>query len=251
VFNYAYKNGLIDRPLVFGDGFKKPSPAVLRRERLKKGRRMFTAKQIRAMLDKAGRQLKAMVLLGVNCGMGNHDCATLPLSVLDLSTGWLDFGRNKTGIERRCRLWPETIAALEEVLAHRHESKDKAHADKVFITKYGYPWTPKAVKGDCPISKETAKLLKELKIYRPGLSFYTLRHTFETIGGESMDQAAVDRIMGHAPRANDMSAVYRERMTDKRLFQVASHVRKWLGLKRKPSAQSEPDAPASASRAAE
>ena len=43
-----------------------------------------------------------------------------------------------------------------------------------------------------------------------------------------MDQAAVDRIMGHAPHSNDMSAVYRERMTDKRLFRVANHVRKWL-----------------------
>ena len=54
-------------------------------------------------------------------------------------------------------------------------------------------------KRDNPISKETAKLLKELKIHRPGLGFYTLRHTFETIGGESVDQAAVDR--HHGPRA--------------------------------------------------
>jgi len=234
-FNYAHKQGLIDKPLVFGDGFKKPSQRVMRCERQKKGRKMYTAKQIRTMMDKAGPQLKAMILLGINCGMGNHDCATLPVSALDLKTGWLDFGRSKTGIERRCRLWPETITALKDVLANRHEPKDKAHADKVFITKYGFPWLSKGkTQRDNPISKETAKLLKTLKIHRPGLGFYALRHTFETIGGESMDQAAVDRIMGHAPRANDMSAVYRERMTDKRLFRVANHVRKWL-FKRKPS----------------
>ena len=62
VFNYAFKQGLIDRPVIFGDGFKKPSLRILRRERNKKPARMFTAAQIRAMLNKAGPQLKAMIL---------------------------------------------------------------------------------------------------------------------------------------------------------------------------------------------
>ena len=226
VFNYAYKQGLIDRPMVYGDGFKKPSRAVLRRERSKKGVRMYTARQIRAMIGKAGPQLKAMILLGVNCGMGNQDCATLPLSALDLETGWLTYPRPKTGVERRAKLWPETVAALQVVLGRR-----KSELPSVFVTRYGYPWTSKATAGDSPISKETTKLLKALKIHRPGLGFYSLRHTFETVGGESMDQAAVNYIMGHIPGSNDMSAVYRERMTDKRLFRVAKYVRKWLNSK--------------------
>ena len=116
------------------------------------------------MIDKAGVQLKAMILPGINCGMGNHDCATLPLSVLDLKTAWLDFGRTKTGIERGCRLWPETIASLQAVLARRHEPKEPEHANKVFVTKYGFPWLSKGkTKRDNPITKETAKLLKALK----------------------------------------------------------------------------------------
>ncbi len=229
-FNYAHKQGLIDRPVVFGDGFKKPSRAVLRRERGRKGAKMFTAEQIRAMLAKAGLQLKAMILLGINCGLGNHDCALLPLSALDLKTAWLTYPRPKTGVERRCRLWPETVAALQEALARRRESK----LPNVFITRQGRPWTPKAKTGDSPISKKTTKLLKDLKIHRPGLGFYALRHTFETIAGESKDQAAVDYIMGHAPHANDMSAVYRERMTNRRLFQVAKYVRRWLRRKSSP-----------------
>ena len=77
-----------------------------------------------------------------------------------------------------------------------------------FITvKKGTPWA-----NDCPNSAVTAqfrKLLKEVGIYRRGLGFYGLRHSFETVAGESIDQIAVDHIMGHT-RA-DMASHYRER----------------------------------------
>ena len=56
--------------------------------------------------------------------------------------------------------------------------------------------------------------------------FTRLRHTFETIGGESRDQVAVDAIMGHS--RDDMASVYRERIGDDRLRAVAEHVRQWL-----------------------
>ena len=76
------------------------------------------------------------------------------------------------------------------------------------------------------MSKEFSKLIRELKLHRPGLGFYALRHTFETIGGDSRDQVAVDAIMGHA--RDDMASVYRERIDDARLLAVVQHVRKWL-----------------------
>ena len=53
-----------------------------------------------------------------------------------------------------------------------------------------------------------------------------IRHTFETIGGESRDQVAVDAIMGHS--REDMASVYRERIGDDRLQAVVEHVRRWL-----------------------
>jgi hypothetical protein len=43
------------------------------------------------------RQLRAMILLGINCGLGNSDCAGLSHSHLDLERGWLDYPRVKTG----------------------------------------------------------------------------------------------------------------------------------------------------------
>jgi integrase len=131
-----------------------------------------------------------MILLGVNCGFGNTDCGTLPLSALNLATGWIDFPRPKTGISRRCCLWPETVAAIRDALASRQDTKDKANASLVFITKYGESWGKET--SASPISAETRKLLDALGI-NGSRNFYALRHTFETIGGESRDQVAASR----------------------------------------------------------
>ena len=63
-----------------------------------------------------------------------------PWIYLDLKTGWYFDPREKTGVKRRAKLWPETIAALQEVLHHRKTPIDPAHAQHVFITKYGNLW---------------------------------------------------------------------------------------------------------------
>ena len=75
------------------------------------------------------------------------------------------------------------------------------------------------------LSQRFAKLLKELGI-NSHRNFYTLRHNFETIGGESKDQVAVDSVMGHVDPS--MAAVYRERISDTRLKAVVDTVRTWL-----------------------
>ena len=185
---------------------------------------MFERPELRALLDASNSQLRAMIFLGINCGFGNQDCGVLPLSALDLTNRWIHFPRPKTAVDRRCPLWPETVDALRAALAIRPEPKDEAHAKLVFITKYGKPWakgTP-----DSPVSKETTKLLRSLGIHRDGVGFYSLRHTFETIAGETRDQVAVDHIMGHA--RDDMASVYRERISDERLIAVTSYVHDWL-----------------------
>ena len=71
-----------------------------------------------------------MILLGLNCGFGNSDCATLPRSALDLDGGWVNYHRPKTGIARRVPLWPETVEALHEALAKRPEPKNPADAGR-------------------------------------------------------------------------------------------------------------------------
>ena len=61
---------------------------------------------------------------------------------------------------------------------------------------------------------------------RKGLGFYTLRHCFETVGGNAKDQVAVDAIMGHADQS--MAAAYREGVSDDRLMAVTNCVQTWL-----------------------
>jgi integrase len=241
VFKFAADNceTADKRPIAirYGQAFKRPAPRILRRAREAKGGKMFEAAELRTIIAAATQPLKTMILLGINCGFGNHDCGRLPLTALDLKNGWVDFARPKTEIPRRCPLWPETAEALREVIARRPAAKDPANAGLVFLTKYGASWFKEPpvrlkkedIQGvDNPIAKEMAKLLKQLGLWRAGRAFYALRHCFETIGGESLDQVAVDAIMGHAPDSGDMSAHYRERISDERRRVVADHVRAWL-----------------------
>ena len=67
-----------------------------------------------------------------------------------------------------------------------------------------------------------------LKAGIKGRTFYDLRRTFQTVAEGARDLTAVQSVMGHAPPANDMSAVYRQRVDDDRLLAVVNHVRGWL-----------------------
>ena len=223
VFKHALQAGLMDKPMRFGPGFQRPSKQTLRLERAAAGPRMLEAEEICRLLGAAVVPLGAMILLGVNAGPGKTDAGLLPLPALDLERGWLTYPRRKTGIPRRCPLWPETVQVIKQVLAQRPAPKNEAGAGFVFITKYGLPWSRDNDPGI--ITKEFSKVMDALGI-SGHRSFYGLRHSFETIGGEAKDQVAVDAIMGHADES--MSAVYREWISDERLKAVTEHVRMWL-----------------------
>ncbi len=232
-FRYAFDCGLVDKPVRFGPDFRAPSEVVLRKHRQKvrqeHGLRMFQPDELRRLLDSVKPELRAMVLLGINCGYGNNDIATLSLSSLDLVGGWIDFPRPKTGIPRRCPLWPETTQALRDVLSRRPEPRNNAHSGLVFLTRrFRQPYV-RLTKNGNPTDHIGACLdvhMNKLGIKRAGLSFYAMRHTFETVAGETKDQVAVDALMGHVD--GTMAGQYRERISDERLLVVVDHVRKWL-----------------------
>lgn len=250
IFKWAFDNDLIVRPVRFGTLFTKPPKKVLRKAKRESGSRVFDADDLRKLIDAAKPTMRAMVLVGINCGFGQSDIANLPIDAIDLDAGWIDFPRPKTETLRRCPLWPETVEALKAALARRHEPKHEVDARLAFLTSRGQRWirqgqhkeTEALYWGDF-IASEFAKVAKRLGVKRRG-SFYCLRHTFRTVADVSKDQPAIDCIMGHT--RGDMAEEYRERISDDRLRAVADTVRAWLfapQTTRKPAAQAEAGEP--------
>lgn len=224
VFKFGVEAELLDRPASFGPGFKKPKRKVLRKARAAKGSKMIEAADLRKLIDTAGVPMKAFILLALNGGIGNSDIGNMPLTALDLKPGWIVYPRPKTGVERRFPLWPETHDAIRAAIENRPKPKTAEAKGLAFVTKYGDSWAKEST--DNPISKAFRKVLDSAKIHRPGLGFYSLRHVFATIGGESRDQPAVGYIMGHVDES--MAAVYRESISDERLQAVVDRVHTWL-----------------------
>ena len=141
-----------------------------------------------------------MILLGINAGLGNADVGRLHERHLNLKTGWLDFPRPKTAVNRRAWLWPETIASIKEAIKQRPAPATKAEAGLVFLRTNGHRWfveqtlpAPKnSANGDSlEVSEEVTassmssplvpamwRLLVSQGLHRPGLGFYTLAPRF-------------------------------------------------------------------------
>jgi len=234
VFKYGYEEGKLDKPVLFGQSFRKPTRKTMRRLRSKqeldRGLRMFAQDELRSIIDAAGPQLKAMVMLGINCGLGASDLSAMPKSAIDLKARWLDYPRIKTGVPRRVPLWKETVEAIEAALKTRPKAFDKPADYLMFVTRFGRPWLEVKPNGrpHDAIGAEFRKLLTSLGIKRHGVNFYALRHGTQTIGEETRDFVAVSAIMGHVAADGDMSAAYREAISDERLQAVTDHIHKWL-----------------------
>lgn len=223
VFKFGIDRMILEKP--FHLWLKTVPRRSLRQYRAKQPPRTMEAAEIRLMIDNAAPPLKAMILLACNAGFGNSDCSDLTPTHLDLDNGWHTFPRPKTGEPRRAKLWPETVRAIQQAMVICPKPKRGDHSDRVFLTKYGGTWVADDRKTS-PLSAEFRKLAQQLGVYRPGVSFYTLRHVFETVAGGSKDQVAVNCCMGHVDES--MAANYRHAIDDDRLEYVADHVHAWL-----------------------
>jgi integrase len=233
VFNHAIECDLIDKLPKYGPNFKILDKKSKRIAAAKKPAKVFTAEEIRVLLDAAGTPMRAWVLLGINLAYGPHDLATLPLSALDLKGGWIEHARPKTGVFRRMKLWPETCAAIKEALAARPEPALPDYAGLAFLTSTGRPWTVEDKLQGNALGRAFTKLLHRVHLHRIGIGHYTLRHTFQNVADGSLDSPAVSFVMGHCK--GEMAEQYRHGFPDARLQHVSDHVRKWLfPAKRKP-----------------
>lgn len=228
IMRYAYDpegEQLVDRPVRMGKGFAKPSAKTIRLHRMELGERLYTAVEIWSLIEPARPNMKAMILLAINGGLGPGDLATLTIDQCDGVREWLDHPRPKTGIARRIPLWPETRDAIRKAIAARREPINPDHARLLFIGRRGESYYDD--EASYRVSQEFDDVRK-LTSVSDARTFYDFRRTFQTIGENSRDIIAVRSIMGHAPATNDMSAIYRQRIDDERLTAVVNVVRAWL-----------------------
>lgn len=224
IINFAFESGIVKIPIQTGPNFKRVSRKKQRLERAAKPKRLFSAGEIHSLLEHADVQLRAMILLGINAGYGNADCGRLTQSEINFKRGWLEGLRPKTAIERAAWLWPETIDALKDAIDQRFGNAPPSLEDHVFITKRRQAWFRGTGKDDA-ITAAFGKLKVKAGCDRTGVGFYALRHTFETVAGDSRDQIAVNYVMGHCD--DSMAAVYREGIDPQRIIDACSFVRDW------------------------
>jgi integrase len=255
LLKFGFNEVLLLAPIRYGQAFAKPKmdriDAPREAHRAEHGPQMFEAAAIRLMLDVLeGKQvtigtneetgelvkvtlnrmggLRAMVLLAANCAFGQSDLANLPIRAVNLEAGWIAYGRSKSGLHRKIPLWMETVAAIRAWLPQRPKAKEPADASLLFLTCRGARFLRLNESGYHidGIGQEFQKLIRRLELKRTRLGVYSLRHSFETVAGETGDQVAVDAVMGHKDGA--MAAHYRERISDERFVAVTKYVHSWL-----------------------
>lgn len=228
IFKFAKDTRRIGREVDFGQSFKPPAKAAIRKHRAGRPKQLWKAEEFRKLLEVATPVRRSILLLSLNCAFNGADIAGVPIRAFDLKSGWVDFPRTKTGVERRIPLWPETVEAVAEYLKERPEPASEADSELLFVTRWGKKWTTSG------IGHELVKLQKIAKVDAGTLLWG--RKTLQTVGESKGDIVAVRAVMGHVD--DSMSAEYRQEMTDKRLRRVTDTVRDWLfpkSVKRKGS----------------
>lgn len=226
IFKFAYDMDWLNKPVKFGPVFKKRKAKQKQRHRADQVSKFFAAQEINALLAASKQpRVTAQIWLGINLGFGNRDCGTLRLSSLDLDNATLSHARPKTGVEREnVPLWPETVAAIRVAIDQRTEPRKEEFSNLVFLTERGNPWARETYSG--PLMQEFGKLRTAIGMASAGKGFYSLRHTFETIGCQTGIQFAVNYIMGH--KDSSMAGNYRAFVAHKNLLTVTNYVREWL-----------------------
>lgn len=216
--------------------------------------RIVTGAEIDKLLERAQPAFRAMILLGVNCGLGPADIGRLRWAMIDLQRGHLTFPRQKTGVPRVGYLWKRTREALQRVRKLKHNRKAierEGDASLVFITRKQLPYYRErevfgdleidgrkvsklvSVVADNPIGRTFGRMVRDLGL--EGISFYRLRHSFRTAATRARDREAVDAMMGHRPPG--IGKVYdHDQISWSRIRRVAKIVHRRLWPKVMPKA---------------
>jgi integrase len=217
IFKYGHDMGMISRQMVYCPGFTKPPAMAYRKHEAATGDRSLTKDEVSTLLKHADTAMRVCILLGVQAGFSNLECAFLERS--SIKDGWIVMPRIKTSVARRIPLWPETQKAIKAAIA-----AGPTDGKFVIYRKSGMPF-----KSNRHVGYAFETLAATVKVEA---RFYDLRRTLQTVAENHLDNfdlPAIQAIMGHAVRQDDMSARYRQNISDERLQAVVASVRKWLG----------------------
>lgn len=237
----------------YGGMFSAPAKAAVRR-----AKKLFNPPkphEILAVLKVATPAVRCFTLLGLNCAFGQMDCATLPVVAVDYETKRIHFPRGKTGIERFCPMWPETVAAMKAYVR-----PSQAMPELFFITRFGKPYvsikthTVKVGEDEQIVRvTRTDSVLKEFVIaqrmavggksrhevmgdkWEGARGFYVLRHMFRSVAESTGKTNAIRLIMGHAFPGMDEYYLHARVGGYRDLKVVTERVRRWLFGKKKRS----------------
>jgi hypothetical protein len=216
MLKWAHSQGLMVKDLHQHQSLERLSMRLVRREvRLREaeyGVPIYSKSECLRLVGAAadhGGPLLAAVLLGLNGGCDAAWLSEVPISAIDLETGFVDWVRPKT--EELCRfpLWPLTAEAIRQWLPRRPAPKDKQHAGRVFLTVHGNLLVREVVhinedgsigdiNPDDALGKQFAKVEKRAGIaHRRGRLFKALRRSHATAANTITDRDARRMVMGH------------------------------------------------------
>jgi integrase len=171
MFRFAEDTELVERA---------PRLARVRNESkgLPREKPLYVPLELRKLLDGADCQLRAMIMLALNCGFGPKDIHDLTWDHIEGDRVTLP--RSKTGVSQTFILWPETSKLLGEVrryheqrLAQKRKPESSAPPSQhIFMTLFGQTWSRDA------IAEQFRKLCKKTGV--PCHKFYRLRHCAST-----------------------------------------------------------------------
>ena len=219
---YGAKNGWYAMPNTGTDWkVSATDPDSIRQAKARAGEKDFSdvilnGSDIDRLIEDASPAFRALILLGINCGMGPADLGRLTWDRIDLSLGRLTFPRPKTGVMRVGYLWKRTRLALKRLrsLKRNQLAVDRnGQAALVFITRKDLPYyRERELYAEVEIDGRPVRKLKSVAIDNAvsitfgrlarraeleGITFYRLRHTFKTLGKKARDREALDLMMGH------------------------------------------------------
>lgn len=227
IFKWGRSVGLINVDVKYGNEFDLADKSQLRKAKANRKEPILDAATINAALEAAWPAMKAFILLGINCGFYSKDINDLRNSYVDGE--FIQFAREKTGIDRRCWLWPETREAIAAAKAPENAE------DRMFLSKRGKPLhVPHGLNRTDLIACNWTELKKLIGLKRENSGFKCFRHTFRTEADGAKDPEAVRMVMGHTD--GSVGEFYRHRFDDERLIAVAQYVHDWLfGTAEKPA----------------